>query len=356
MPPAMPHGSVRVRVPASSANLGPGFDSIGLALGLWDEYVAEVTDEPGLVVEVSGEGAGEVPTDERHLVYRSMLAGWADLGVEAPRGLRLTATNGVPHGRGLGSSATAIVAGGAAALALAEVSDTERLNHLAARQEGHPDNSSASVHGGLTVSWTSDDEGVDAGRTRTACIPVHPDVIPVVFVPHERLATEVARKALPATVPHREAALNSGRAALLVEAMSRRPDLLLPATREWLHQEARRRGHLRRRAERARPHHLGPGRAGGRRPLLASGPARHTGVWRDRDPTLSESVHEGHRNGVTLRAAPNRVTNASPAAQICRVPPICWELRHHPCALAHVSPVPAPFPAPHRCAETPPPS
>lgn len=236
----MPHGSVRVRVPASSANLGPGFDSIGLALGLWDEYVAGVTDEPGLVVEVSGEGAGEVPTDERHLVYRSMLAGWADLGVETPRGLRLTAVNGVPHGRGLGSSATAIVAGVAAALALADVVDPERLNHLAARQEGHPDNSSASVHGGLTVSWTSDDEGLDAGRTRTACIPVHPDVIPVVFVPHERLATEVARKALPATVPHREAALNSGRAALLIEAVSRRPDLLLPATREWLHQEARR--------------------------------------------------------------------------------------------------------------------
>ena len=236
----MPHGSVRVRVPASSANLGPGFDSIGLALGLWDEYVAEVTDEPGLVVEVSGEGAGEVPTDERHLVYRSMLAGWADLGVETPLGLRLTAVNGVPHGRGLGSSATAIVAGVAAALALADVVDPERLNHLAARQEGHPDNSSASVHGGLTVSWTSDDEGLDAGRTRTACIPVHPDVIPVVFVPHERLATEVARKALPATVPHREAALNSGRAALLIEAVSRRPDLLLPATREWLHQEARR--------------------------------------------------------------------------------------------------------------------
>jgi homoserine kinase len=236
----MPHGAVRVRVPASSANLGPGFDSIGLALGLWDEYVAEVTDAPGLVVEVSGEGAGEVPTDERHLVYRSMLAGWADLGVETPPGLRLTAVNGVPHGRGLGSSATAIVAGVAAALALADVVDPERLNHLAARQEGHPDNSSASVHGGLTVSWTSDDEGLDAGRTRTACIPVHPDVIPVVFVPHERLATEVARKALPATVPLREAALNSGRAALLIEAVSRRPDLLLPATREWLHQEARR--------------------------------------------------------------------------------------------------------------------
>ena len=236
----MPHGSVRVRVPASSANLGPGFDSIGLALGLWDEYDAGVTDEPGLVVEVSGEGAVEVPTDERHLVYRSMLVGWADLGVETPPGLRLTAVNGVPHGRGLGSSATAIVAGVAAALALADVFDPERLNHLAARQEGHPDNSSASVHGGLTVSWTSDDEGLDAGRTRTACIPVHPDVIPVVFVPHERLATEVARKALPATVPHREAALNSGRAALLIEAVSRRPDLLLPATREWLHQEARR--------------------------------------------------------------------------------------------------------------------
>jgi len=250
--------SVRLRVPASSANLGPGFDSIGLALGLWDDYVVSTSESPGLVIEVSGEGAGDVPTDERHLVYATMLHTWRALGVEPPTGLRLEAVNGVPHGRGLGSSATAIVAGVVAAQALsvgvlesayavwpapgvAVPVDLDLATHLASELEGHPDNASASVLGGLTVSWMPDGTGLDRGeRTVTARIDPHPDVDVVVFVPETQLATRTARAVLPAMVPLAAAAAGAGRAALLVHALTADPGHLHAATRDWLHQEARR--------------------------------------------------------------------------------------------------------------------
>lgn len=235
--------SLVVRAPASSANLGPGFDSVGLALGVWDSYVVTLEAEPGLRVSVTGEGAGQVPTDERHLVYRSMLRAFDAEGVRAPGGLRLDCHNAVPQGRGLGSSATAIVAGVAAAYALVALvregephADLDAVNDLASSIEGHPDNASASVFGGMTLSVLDD----ATGRVRTVCLPVHPDVVPVVLVPATTLATSTARAVLPSHVPHAEAALNSGRAALLVHAMTCDPSLLLPATREWLHQEQRR--------------------------------------------------------------------------------------------------------------------
>lgn len=240
-----PGVSVEVSVPASSANLGPGFDSIGLALGLWDRCVATVIDEPGLVIEVEGEGAGEIPRDERHLVHRSMLEAWRALGVLPPAGLLLRCANGVPHGRGLGSSATAIVTGIVAAAALHDASrgspepvDLSFANALAARLEGHPDNSSASVYGGLTLSWP-DDDGPQAG-TSTLRLPIHPDVVPVVLLPSAQLSTATARAVLPTQVRHGDAALNSARAALLVQAVGQHPAYLLAATREWLHQEPRR--------------------------------------------------------------------------------------------------------------------
>jgi homoserine kinase len=235
--------SVRVRVPASSANLGPGFDSIGLALGLWDRCVAEVSAEPGLRIEVEGEASSDVPRDASHLVYRTMLRTWGELGVEPPVGLTLQCRNAVPHGRGLGSSATAIVTGVVAAQGLwdsvrcyAGPLDRGFANDLASALEGHPDNASASVYGGLTLSWS---DGGDEGTT-TLPLPVHPDVVPVVFVPGEQLSTAKARSVLPSHVRHGEAALNSARAALLVRSLGEHPEYLLPATREWLHQEARR--------------------------------------------------------------------------------------------------------------------
>jgi homoserine kinase len=250
--------SVSVRVPASSANLGPGFDSVGLALGLWDDYVVMTSDSAGLVIEVTGEGADDVPRDERHLVHVTMQHTWRALGVEAPAGLRLEAVNGVPHSRGLGSSATAIVAGVVAAQALScgvhesvyaawpapgdpVPVDLGLSTHLASELEGHPDNASASVLGGLTVSWMPDGTGLDRGeRTVTARIDLHPDVEVVVFVPDTRLATRTARAVLPETVPLAAAAAGAGRAALLVHAMTADPSHLHAATRDWLHQEARR--------------------------------------------------------------------------------------------------------------------
>ena len=250
--------SVSVRVPASSANLGPGFDSIGLALGLWDDYVVTTSESAGLVIEVTGEGAGEVPTDERHLVHATLQHTWRALGVEPPTGLRIEANNGVPHSRGLGSSATAIVAGVVAAQALslgvdegayavwpapgATVPvDLGLATHWASELEGHPDNASASAVGGLTVSWMPDGTGLDRGeRTVTACLAPHPDVEVVIFVPETQLATRTARAVLPATVPLAAAAAGAGRAALLVHALTADPSHLHAATRDWLHQEARR--------------------------------------------------------------------------------------------------------------------
>jgi homoserine kinase len=250
-------GEVRVRrdpvgvlVPASTANLGPGFDSIGLALGLYDRCEAVVLPDPNeLVVRVSGQGADEVPLDESHLVVRALRAGLERAGARQP-GLELTCTNVVPHGRGLGSSATAVVAGLSLARALvpaqalvparrdpadARPLDVATLLDLATQFEGHPDNVSASLLGGLTVSWTDP----DTGRASSTSLVVHPDIHPVVCVPSCELATAKARAMLPPTVPHRDAAFTAGRAALLVEAMSRRPDLLFPATEERLHQSYR---------------------------------------------------------------------------------------------------------------------
>lgn len=229
--------SMRVQVPASTANLGPGFDSIGLALDVCDVVTARVVSA-GLHITVDGEGAGVVPDDETHLVWRSMRTAWQRLGVGCPPGLALHCENAVPHSRGLGSSATAIVAGITLAVALVDpdVGETERLtiSNIASDLEGHPDNASASVYGGLTVSWRANH------RWATACPPLHPEVEPVVFVPEATLSTDQARAVLPSTVPLTDAARGAGRAALLIEAMTRQPDLLLAGTADWLHQESRR--------------------------------------------------------------------------------------------------------------------
>jgi len=252
--PRMPPSgtSVRVRVPASSANLGPGFDSVGVALGVWDEFEVTVTAGGGLLIEVGGQGADEVPRDASHLVHRSLVSGFTQLGLPVPEHLHLRARGAIPHSRGLGSSASAIVAGVAAAHGLVAAArdphadgecldlDLELVADLSSELEGHPDNATASVHGGLTVSWTLDPGGHRAGRTGTARVAVSPGVTAVVFVPATRLATHTARAVLPSTVAHHEAAQQAGRAALLALAVTGRPDLLLPATRDWLHQEQRR--------------------------------------------------------------------------------------------------------------------
>jgi homoserine kinase len=231
---AWSEGPILVRVPATSANLGPGFDVLGLALGLHDEV--EVTVTPGgLSIEVSGEGAAEVgDADEKHLVVRSMRVGFDDLGVAQPPGLALRCVNRIPHGRGLGSSAAAIVAGLLAARALAGASlDPDAVLPLANELEGHPDNVAPCLLGGLTIAWVS---GYQARAVRLEPLPT---VRPVAFIAPEPVSTKVARDLLPPSVPHADAARNAGRAALLVAALTARSDALLDATEDRLHQDYR---------------------------------------------------------------------------------------------------------------------
>jgi homoserine kinase len=238
--PVFRAAAVRVRVPATSANLGPGFDSFGLALGLYDDVVAQVSDDAGVRVDVHGEGADDVPRDHRHLVAKAALKAFDALGGR-PRGLDLVCANRIPHGRGLGSSAAAIVSGILLARALV-VGGEERLPddallELAATIEGHPDNVAACLHGGATIAWTRDS---DPRSTGVVDIVPTSSLVPVVCVPSSAVATKKARALLPETVPHADAAWTAARAALLVQALTARPDLLLEATDDRLHQPYRR--------------------------------------------------------------------------------------------------------------------
>ncbi|HEX4688079.1 MAG TPA: homoserine kinase [Nocardioides sp.] len=230
-------GPVTVTVPATSANLGPGYDCLGLALELRDELTAEVVGGDRLEIQVVGEAADEVPRDPSHLVVRAMDAAFGAIGVRTP-GVRLSCTNRIPHARGLGSSSAAIVGGIALARALVE-DGSERLDlggclALATALEGHADNVGAALFGGLVVCG-EDDEDVWADQA-----PLDPRVRVGVFVPPTGLSTELARGLLPETVPHAQAAANSGRAALLVAALGSAPDRLLRATEDFLHQAYRR--------------------------------------------------------------------------------------------------------------------
>jgi homoserine kinase len=227
---------IRVLAPATSANLGPGFDALGLALTWYDEVEAAVTGSE-LLVEVVGEGAATVPRDKSHLVVSSMRAAFDVMGAGQPDGLFLRCVNSIPHARGLGSSAAAIVSGIVAARGLVtdgpgRLDDTQVLR-LAAELEGHPDNVAACLLGGLTVAWAD----VDGARA----VRLVPEVRPVALVPAESVSTEAARGLLPERVSHADAARNAGRAALLVAVLSGTPDasVLLAATEDRLHQSHR---------------------------------------------------------------------------------------------------------------------
>jgi homoserine kinase len=227
-------GPVGIEVPATSANLGPGYDCLGLALELSDTLVGEVVED-GLEVHIEGEGQ-QLDRDESHLVVRAMRAAFEVLGVQ-PGGLRLSCTNQIPHRRGLGSSSAAIVGGIALARSLV-VGGVERLDDglalsLATRMEGHPDNVAPALLGGFVVSGQAGEQ-VWAQTT-----PVDPSVSAVVLVPPYGLSTEIARGLLPGTVSHQDAAANAGRAALLVAALGHAPALLLRATEDFLHQRQR---------------------------------------------------------------------------------------------------------------------
>ncbi|WP_200941779.1 homoserine kinase [Angustibacter sp. Root456] len=221
---------------ATSANLGPGFDCLGLALGIHDEISVEVLERPDVVVEVSGEGADELAgAGERHLVVRAIRHAFDVAGAPQPSGLHLVCRNAIPHGRGLGSSAAAVVGGLVAGRDLvgADALDDHLLLRAATQLEGHPDNAAAALLGGLTIAWGPVEEP-DAVR-----LAVHPDVAAVLLVPTTRLATHQARSVLPASVSHEDAAVNVARTALLVHALTTEPSLLLPATHDRLHQRQR---------------------------------------------------------------------------------------------------------------------
>lgn len=252
---------VAVRVPATSANLGPGFDSFGLALSLHDKVQATAT-AGGLDVDVEGAGAGVVPRGETHLVIRALRA-TLDVLIAPQPGLRLVCRNSIPHGRGLGSSAAAIVAGIRLAEALV-IDAALQPGHdleLATAIEGHPDNVAACLLGGFTVAWSASSGPVSpkeptpsaiydtrrrffrpeaANSARAVRLDVHADVRPVVFVPPASLPTDVARAVLPDEVSHADASLTAGRAGLLVAALTSHPEHLLAATEDRLHQEFRR--------------------------------------------------------------------------------------------------------------------
>ncbi|MEV0147254.1 MULTISPECIES: homoserine kinase [unclassified Nonomuraea] len=261
-------GTVLIRVPATSANLGPGFDALGLALGLYDEVEAELTAEPGVQVTVRGEGEGELDLGEGHLVVKAIRRAFDRMGVAQPAGIRVSCLNRIPHARGLGSSSAAICAGILAARALAfprgsdgDLPDggsshgdfsygdfsygglsegggfgDDEVFALATEMEGHPDNVAPCLAGGLTVAWME-----QSGAPRMVKLVPDARVRPVVFVPATRLATERARGLLPKDVPHKDASFNAGRAALLIAALTQRPDrgLLMAATEDRLHQHYR---------------------------------------------------------------------------------------------------------------------
>lgn len=224
-----------IRVPASSANLGPGYDTFGLALDKYDEVHARRT-EGGLTITVSGVGAGAVPTDESHLVFQAAARTFEAMDLAVP-GIEMHCVNTIPHGGGQGSSAAGIVSGILMARALtdegAERFSDDDVFALATRMEGHPDNVAPVLAGGFTMAWMS-------GRLRAHPCMVRlaprPEIDVILLSADDACQTSRARAALPEWVPHRDAAQNSARAALMAHAMAADPSLLFDATEDWLHQ------------------------------------------------------------------------------------------------------------------------
>ena len=238
--PTFKANPIQVQVPATSANLGPGFDSFGLALAMHDRYVAQILDDAGLDIDVTGEGADEVPRTDKNLLVKAMNKGFDYLGGK-PKGIAVRALNVIPHGRGLGSSASAIIGGLCLARALVltgidKMSD-EKLLQLATDMEGHPDNVAAALYGNAVVAWQEDQHGKEIAQAISLSVDTR--IRAIAFIPSTAVATSKARKMLPEMIPHRDAARNSANSALLVHALTLRPDLLFRATQDFLHQSYR---------------------------------------------------------------------------------------------------------------------
>ena len=231
----------QVKVPASVANIGPGFDSLALALDLRDVYVAQILDDEVFDIDVTGEGADDVARDKKNLVIKAMYQGFEYFGGK-PAGIALRQLNEIPHGRGFGSSAAAIVGGLALARSLVlngnQLMDDHDLLALATDIEGHPDNVAAAIFGGATISWVELRMAVATGAAVN--FPVAKEISALVLIPEQMLSTSKARKVLPENISFADAAFNISRSSLLVHALKERPDLLFPATEDKLHQNHRR--------------------------------------------------------------------------------------------------------------------
>ena len=227
--------AVRVSVPATAGNLGPGFDALGMALGVRDVIEVRALASSDVVIDIVGEGAESLARDESHLVVRALREALDRAGA-SQIGLDIRAKNRIPHGKGLGSSAAAVVAGITAARAL--IAEPEALDAAVALQiatafEGHPDNAAPAIHGGATVAW------VDVDGAHASPLVLDGAIETAVLIPESVLLTKEARAVLPPQVPHTHAAFNVGRAALLVNALAGHPQLLMPATEDKLHQTYR---------------------------------------------------------------------------------------------------------------------
>ena len=240
MKPTFKAQPIQVQVPATSANLGPGFDCLGLALTMHDRYMAQVMDEPGVDIDVTGEGAESIPTTDKNLVIKAMYKGFDFLGGR-PRGIALRQLNVIPHGRGLGSSAAAIVGGLALARGLVlggnERMSNEDMLNIANEMVGHPDNFSAAIFGSENLAWQESQRGHVVAQALN--FEVDPRIGALAFVPSTEFSTSKARKMLPESIPHSDAVKNSSNVAVLVQALQSRPDLLLGATEDYLHQSYR---------------------------------------------------------------------------------------------------------------------
>jgi len=240
MKPTFKAQPIQIQVPATSANLGPGFDCLGLALSMFDRYIAQIQDEPGLDIDVTGEGAEEVARNEKNLVIKAMFKGFEFLGGK-PRGVALRQLNVIPHGRGLGSSASAIVGGLSLSRALVlggnELMSDEDMLILANEMEGHPDNVAAAIYGNANIAWQQTQHARLVAHSVN--IQVDPRIGVLAFIPANSVATSKARKMLPEAISHQDAVRNSTNTALLVHALEHRPDLLHTATEDFLHQSYR---------------------------------------------------------------------------------------------------------------------
>lgn len=228
--------TLRVAVPGTTANLGSGFDCVGMALDFHDELELDLLDDPGaLHIAVSGQGEGNVPLDDTHLVISSILAGLEAWGGERP-GMRLRSVNRIPHSRGLGSSASAIVAGLAFAWGISRPGqelDRRELTRVSSFLEGHPDNAGAAVWGGAILAW------FEGQTVRLVQLNVPGAITARVWVPHFEVGTAGARSVLPETVSRDDAVAQAIASAALPLALERRHDLLFAATSDRLHQSYR---------------------------------------------------------------------------------------------------------------------